>query len=76
MHIKRFWLIPNPAKENNFNKPLPESIVYRYFAGIGNSVDGHEETPLDRINERFENFFQDALKTVTRVINFFKRVFK
>ena len=39
-------------------------------------IDGHEETPLDRINERFENFFQDALKTVTRVINFFKRVFR
>lgn len=39
-------------------------------------IAGHEETPLDRINERFENFFQDALKTVTRVINFFKRVFR
>lgn len=39
-------------------------------------IAGHEETPLDRINERFENFFQDALKTVTRVINFFKRLFR
>lgn len=76
MLVQGFVLIPNPAKENNFNKPLPESIVYRYFAGVGNSVAGHEETPLDRINERFENFFQDALKTVTRVINFFKRVFR